>query len=66
MIDIAEKTGGRKYVGIEEIEIGEAGVIYFQSGYCDFFSPGVTVGRRPSCCILFYLVEFVGLLFEPK
>ena len=66
MIDIAEKTGGRKYVGTEEMGMGEAGMTYSQSGYCDFFPSEVTVGGRPNCFILFDLVEFVGLLVEPK
>ena len=66
MIVIADRTGGRKYVDTKEVEMAEAGVTYSQLGYCDFFPSGVTVGGEPSCCILFDLVEFVGLLVEPK
>jgi len=32
----------------------------------NFFSSYVTVGREPSYCILFDVVEFLGLLVEPK
>ena len=39
MIDIAEKTGGRKYVGTEKV-----GVTYSQSGYHNFLSSGVAIG----------------------
>ena len=28
VIDIAEKTGGKKYLGTEEVGMGETGVIY--------------------------------------
>ena len=66
MIDIVEKTGGRKYAGTEEVRMGEAGATYSQSNNCSFFPPGVAIGGGLSCCISFNLVEVVGLLVDPK
>ena len=44
----------------------EVGVTYSQSDYHNFFPSGVAVEGGPSCCIMFDLVELVGLLVEPK